>query len=124
MANSVPIVIASDQSAVPVSGTLTSNPSRPATATQTSVNAAVADTQLLASNANRLGAVIANNSSSSVLYVLLGSGAASATNYNYVLMPVTNGVPGVVEIPFGFTGQIRGFWNVASGTALISELTA
>ena len=117
MANSIPVAFASDQTVV------TTTPSKPGTATQTSVAAANADTLLLSANASRLGAVIANDSSGSLLYVLLGTGAASASNFNYVLSPLQNGIPGVLEVPFGYTGQIRGFWLAAIGNARISELT-
>ena len=116
MAGSLAVVVASNQSAIPISNTS-------ATSTRTSVAAAAADTLILASNAARKGATIYNDSASATLYLALGTTAASLTNFTAALLPITNGVAGYYEVPFGFTGQIRGIWSAAVGNARISELT-
>ena len=135
---SLPVVIASDQSAVPVSGTVsvsgtpsvtvsgtatvsgTVNPSRAGTGTHTSVNDTATSTTLLAANASRLGGTIYNDSSA-LLYVLWGAGTASATNYS--VRVYSNGY---VEIPANYTGIVVGVWasDPNDGTAQISEFSA
>lgn len=93
-----------------------------ATAVVSNVTSAAADTLLLAANPLRLGFVIANDSAS-VLYVLLGSGAASPTNYTYQIDAKTT-VPGVASLLPNWAGQIRGYWSAANGAALVTEVTA
>lgn len=93
-----------------------------ANVTVTSVPGAIATTTLLAANANRLGGSIVNDSTA-ILYILLGAGAASATNYTYVLDGKTT-VGGTFEIPEGWTGAIQGIWATATGNARVTERTA
>lgn len=93
-----------------------------ATATPTNVPAAITTTTLLAANANRLGGSIVNDSTA-ILYILLGSGTASATNYSYVVDGKTT-VGGTFEIPEGWTGAIQGIWATATGNARVTERTA
>jgi hypothetical protein len=90
------------------------------TATQSSVADTASSTTILASNANRLGATVANDSSA-VLYLLLGSGTASATNYTARVVQYA-----YYETPFGYTGQINGVWASDPGTggARVTEITA
>jgi len=111
MANSTPIVIASDQSAIPVT------PGTSTTGTNSSVAGAAADTLILASNVNRKGATIYNDSNAK-LYLLLGTTAASLTNFT-----VTLSKDAYYEVPFAYSGQIRGIWASASGFARVTELT-
>ncbi len=89
------------------------------TATTSAVADNAASTTILASNANRLGASVFNDSSAA-LYLLLGSGTASATNYT---CRVASG--GYYEVPFGYTGQINGIWasDPNDGAARVTELT-
>jgi hypothetical protein len=87
------------------------------TATQTSVAGATSSTSLLASNAARLGATVYNDSTA-ILYLLLGSGTASTSAYS-----VQVGAGGYYEVPFGYTGAIKGIWSAAAGTARLTELT-
>jgi hypothetical protein len=84
-------------------------------ATCTNVAAAVADTTLLAANNGRDGATI-HNDSASVCYVKLGTGASS-TSFTVRLAP-----QGYYEVPFGYRGQINGYWAVAIGNARVTEL--
>ncbi|MER8540237.1 hypothetical protein NKH17_12360 [Mesorhizobium sp. M1334] len=93
-----------------------------ATSTPTNVAGATSTTTLLAANANRLGGSIVNDSTA-ILYILLGSGTASATNYSYVLDGKTT-VGGTFEIPEGWTGAIQGIWASATGSARVTERTA
>jgi hypothetical protein len=111
MANSVPITIASDQSSVPTKEI------RSATGTTTTVAASASNVTLLASNANRLGATIFNDSVAANLFVKLGA-TASATSFAARITP-----NGYYEVPYNYTGIIDGIWSAASGNARITELT-
>ncbi len=111
---------------VPVSGTVTSTPSgtqstkevRASSPAQSTVNDSASSVALLSSNANRLGATIANDSSAA-LYVKLGA-TASLTSYTAKVLP-----GGYYEVPYGFTGAIDGIWatDPGDGAARITELT-
>jgi hypothetical protein len=99
-------------------GTFTTKEVKAATATTTSVNDTASSTTLLASNANRLGATVFNDSTVS-LYLKLG--ATASTSSFTVLMVAAS----YYEVPFGYTGVIDGIWaSDASGAARILELTA
>ena len=89
------------------------------TATVTSVSDNASSVTLLASNTNRLGATIENDSSA-VLYVLLGSGTASATNYTVRMIQYS-----YFEVPYDYTGAITGIWasDPNDGGARVTELT-
>lgn len=91
---------------------------QPSTATQTSVAAATSSTALLSANAARLGATVYNDSTA-ILYVLLGSGTASTSAYT-----VQVAAGGYYEVPYGYTGAIKGIWASATGNARLTELTA
>lgn len=83
-----------------------------------SVTAAAADTLLLAANANRRGAAVTNDSTA-VLYLSLGTTAASATAFTAKL---TAGA--YFEVPAGYSGAVRGFWGAANGFARVTEVVA
>jgi hypothetical protein len=85
-------------------------------ATSSSVAASISSVTLLASNANRKGATIWNDSTAT-LYVDL-DGTASATDFTAQLSP-----GGYYELPFGYTGAISGIWSAANGNARVRELT-
>lgn len=87
------------------------------TGTRSSVSAAVADTLVLAANTARKGATIFNESTA-ILYLGLGTTAVSTTSYT-VQVPAG----GYYEVPFSFSGQIRGYWAAANGSARVTELT-
>jgi hypothetical protein len=96
--------------------------SQPASSTATpltSVNAANADTPLLAANANRKGAYFFNDSTAT-LYLSYGTTAASATSYTVQVSP-----QGFFEMPTTpvYTNQVRGFWSAANGAVRITELS-
>lgn len=94
----------------------------PTTGTASSVADAASSTTILAANANRKGATVFNDSTSS-LYLLLGAGTASTTNLtvlmapgDYYELPVVQG--GV------YTGIISGIWSANStGAARVTEFT-
>lgn len=88
------------------------------TGTQTNVSDTDSSTTLLAANPQREGATIWNDSTV-VLYVLLGSGTASATNCSVKLE-----ADAYFEVPYKYTGIIVGIWaSNASGAARITEFT-
>lgn len=90
-----------------------------ATGTTTSVTSVATSTTLKAANAARTGITIANDSTA-ILYVLLGSGTASATNYTFALAAkVTVAADRTVS---GYTGAIQGVWASANGFAMVTEV--
>ena len=81
-----------------------------------SVDSTTTSTQLAAANASRKGIVIANTDAND-LYVLLGSGTASSTNYSFIVATDDEKAP-----PAGFTGEVVGVWAAdGAGKALITE---
>ncbi len=84
----------------------------------TTVNDTNSSTTLLAQNLNRMQAYI-TNTSSAVLYVKLGSSAASATSFAVRL--VQNAT---FEVPPSWVGQINGIWatDPNDGVAVIQEI--
>lgn len=87
-----------------------------ATGTQTTVASSASNVTLLASNANRLGAILYNDSTA-ICYVRLAA-TATSSNFSYKMMPDST-----VEIPFGYTGIIDGIWASATGNMRVTELT-
>lgn len=117
-----------DGSAVtqPVSGTVTANAGsgtfttkelRCTTGTITSVASNAGSVAILASNANRLGGSVFNESTQ-ILYLSWSATAASITVYSAQVLP-----GGYTEIPFGYTGQLTGIWASANGSARVTEMT-
>ena len=100
-----------------VTGTVATLETRPGTSTKSNVAAAAADTLLLASNANRRGSTIFNDSSA-ILYISLGTVAASTSSYTLQCAGL-----GFYEVPFSYTGEIRGIWASATGNARVCEIT-
>jgi hypothetical protein len=95
---------------------ITTTVARPGTNTTFSVAASLTNITLLSSNAARLGATIYNDSQA-LLYLKL-SPSATLTDFTIRLFPLS-----YYEVPFGFTGEIDGFWTRAVGAARIGELT-
>lgn len=106
---------------VDANGAARTKDQKAATSAQTSVAGSASDGTILASNANRLGATIFNDQSAggATLYLLLASGTSSVTNYSVQLGP-----GGFYEIPFGYTGVLKGLWSSAAGNARVTEFTA
>jgi len=107
MANSTPVVIASDQSALPVTfgGT--------GTATVTSVSVSTTVATLSASNAAKTKVVVFNESGT--LFVKLGS-AATSSSYSYRLTGNT-----ALEID-GYYGIVTGIKASGTSNALVTEV--
>jgi hypothetical protein len=82
------------------------------------VASSASDVTILAANANRYGAAVFNDSTA-VLYLLLGAGTASNTNYTVKLASM-----GYFETPWDFTAIIKGIWASANGSARVTEYTA
>ena len=83
------------------------------TSNTTSIASNIASIQLLAANSSRKKAVIVNDGSNT-LYVKEGT-AASVTSYAYKLSPEDS------VIIDDYTGIIHGIWDVATGSARITE---
>lgn len=132
---SMSVVLASDSDAIPITdnsgsltvdgtvtanagtGTFTTKETRSSTATSTNVSDTASSTTILASNANRLGATVYNDSTA-VLYLKLGA-TASITSFTAKMA-----ADSYYEVPFNYTGIIDGIWaSDASGAARIVELT-
>lgn len=94
----------------------------PATAVTATVASSATPVTLLAASDVRRGATISNDSTA-ILYILMGAGTVSATNYTYAVA-AKSGVAQTVTIPFGFTGVITGLWAAANGSALITNFSA
>ena len=90
-----------------------------ATATRTSVADNATDVLLLASNANRKGALITNDSSG-ILYLALGTVTVTLTNYTAKLWQDQT-----YSVPPCYTGEIRGIWatDPNDGGARVTEIT-
>jgi hypothetical protein len=82
-----------------------------------SVTAAITDTLILAANTARLGILLFNDSTAT-LSLSYGTNAASSTARSLLVS-----ANGYVEVPFGWTGQIRGIWSAANGAVRITEFT-
>jgi hypothetical protein len=99
------------------SGSFSVNLGRPGTATITSVAGSATNVLLLAGNSNRFGATIYNDSTSP-LYIAF----FAASSLSQFTVKVLAG--GYYEVPFGFTGDINGIWESATGDARITEMTS
>lgn len=108
---SAPVVIASDQAAVQIKQT------KSATGTQSIVASSATDVTILASNANRLGASVYNDSTQ-ILYLLLSNATSSSTVHS-----VQVGVGAYFEVPAWYTGVLKGLWVSANGSARVTEFT-
>jgi len=100
-----------------VDGSVTANPTRPATSATSTVATSTTSAQLLASNANRLGATIHNDGNQN-LFVKLGT-TASTTDFT-----IRMASQAYYEVPFGYTGRIDAVQSTGTGNARITELTA
>jgi hypothetical protein len=99
-----------------VAGYLPTLENRPASAAVTSVAGSATSVTILASNANRRGATI-HNDSSAILYVKFG---AAATTSSFTAKLIADAY---YEVPFSYTGIIDGIWASATGNARITEVS-
>lgn len=149
MASSLPVVIASNQSALGLNlstvggsafalGATTASASLPvvlasnsppiatyqsnATATTTATAVAQATTTILASNTSRKGATVYNDSATHA-HIKLGSGCTT-TDFTLVLQGTTSNVGGYYEVPFGYTGIVTAYLGAAgTGNWRVTEIT-
>lgn len=94
-----------------------SSPNTSSTGTFTSVAASATDVTLLASNANRKGCIIYNDSTA-ILYILLANSTSSATAFTQKLYQDE-----AYTLDFNYTGIIKGIWASATGNARITEFS-
>jgi hypothetical protein len=86
----------------------------------TTVTATNSSVTILPANSARRGAKLVN-ASSAIFYGLYQTGTASPTNCSFVLAPVTGGIPGIEEVPFGYQGAISGVWASNNGNLSVTE---
>lgn len=111
MANSTPVVIASDQTS------LSTTEIKSGTTAITSVVGSTSNTIVLAANTSRLGATIFNGANKN-MYLKLGA-TASTSSYTVVLSKDS-----YYEVPFSYTGTVDAVWATGvSGSALVTEFT-
>lgn len=87
-------------------------------ATQTSVGDTASSTELIAANADRNGLLI-TNTSTAILYILLGAGTATATTAHSLRLAASGG-----QVDLGaWRGAVQGIWaSDAGGAANITSL--
>jgi hypothetical protein len=100
---------------VSVSGTPTIKAVRASTATVSTVAGTTASGTILASNANRLGAALYNDSTAP-LYLVVGTAAASSTSFSIAVAGSA-----YFELPFNYTGVLMGAWAANAGSARVTE---
>lgn len=110
MAASVPVVISSNQTAIPVQVNVSS------TGTLSSVNNAITTFVVLASNANRKGFIVYNDSLAIVF--LAFAATASTTAFSTKIQPGAEYEPGE-----DYTGVISGIASAAVGACRVTEFT-
>jgi hypothetical protein len=111
MASSLPVVIASDQSAV------TANPTQPSVGALTITSVSTSNVQVAAANANRKGCVISNDGST-VVYIALGFTAT--TGAWTFRIPANSSEP--LQFPC-YTGVINAIRASGTSNVLVTELT-
>ena len=93
------------------------------TSTNSSVSSGTSSVVLVASNVARRTLTITNNSTA-ILYVNMNASVASTSNYSIALPPLSGGVSSSIIIKGDdYSGEIRGIWASANGSALITEVT-
>ena len=112
MAASIPVTLASDQPAIPVSST----PSASTASAVTQVAGSLVVVTLQALNAARKGLTLYNEGNQP-WYVRLGAGA-SLTAFTVKILR-----DGYYEVPFGYTGIVTGIQAVASNFLYVDEQT-
>jgi hypothetical protein len=100
-----------------IAATITTKEKRSSTGTHSNVAGNASSVTILASNANRLGASIFNDSGA-ILYLDTTGGTATTSNYTLQIAP-----NGYYEMPFQYTGLITGIWASATGNARVVEYT-
>lgn len=109
----------SNKIAIDSSGAVSTKEKVSSTATLSNVASSATSVTVLAANANRLGAMVYNDSTA-VLYLKFGA-TASTSSYTVQIASL-----GYYELPTlsRYTGIIDGIWASANGNARVTELTA
>lgn len=107
-----------------MTGSIPVRPLASATGTISSVSSTVtANTTLLASNANRLGATIFNESTA-ILYIAFGATCGpTLTPTTYTVQIAAGGFYELSTPAIVYTGVITCTWSAANGSARVTELT-
>lgn len=90
-----------------------------ATATLSNVASSATTVTVLASNANRKGMMVFNDSTS-VLYLKFG---ATASTTSYTVQIASNGYYEMPASPYMYTGICDGIWSSANGNARVTEIS-
>mgnify|MGYP001571826650 CR=1 FL=1 len=90
---------------------------RSSTVTSSTVASSATSVTLLASNSSRRGGMLRNDDTASILYVRFAASAATTS------MPTRLTPQEIILIPYGYTGEIRGIWDVATGNCRVDEAT-
>jgi hypothetical protein len=93
------------------------DPVKASTGTVSSVASSASSVVILAANALRKGATVYNDSTQ-ILYLKLAASAASSSSYT---VQMASGA--YYEVPFSYSGELRGIWASANGNARVTELT-
>ena len=91
------------------------------TGTPTQVASSASAVTILAANAARAGATIVNDSTA-ILYLILSSTTPTSSVYT-VALAAKGTVGAYYEVPFGYTGIIKGIWASANGNAVVTEFS-
>lgn len=87
------------------------------TGTQSNVAGSASAVTILAANTARYGAAIFNDSSA-ILYLILSASTPTSSVYTVQMAPNA-----YYEVPYGYTGIIKGIWASATGSARVTEFT-
>jgi hypothetical protein len=109
MAGSTPVVIASDQAAIPVTQGSSS------TASLTSVASSATSVSILSSNSIRKGLILWNDSTATAYVAFAASSSTSA-------FTIKMGPGAYWEMATLYTGAISAIWDVANGSMRVTEL--
>lgn len=115
MSASLPVTLASNQTAIPVTPT----PAVFSTGTLSAVASSATAVTVLAANAARRSASV-YYAGAAILYLSLGAGTPTSTSYT---VQMGQGLYTYFEAPIGFTGIIQGIWSSAVGSANVTEGT-
>jgi hypothetical protein len=120
-AASLPVVIASNQSAVPISGTITAIVNiQSGTATQTTVSVSTASVQVVAANVNRKGLIVTNVGGNAV-YISFGTAPTSALFA--VSINTTAGAEKYEMLNAVYTGAVNAIRSSGTSNIVVTEFT-
>jgi hypothetical protein len=103
------------QTSASFGGTSTVKEVRASTATVSAVAGTTVSGTILASNANRLGAALYNDSTAA-LYLVIGTAPASSTSFSIAVAGSA-----YFELPYHYTGVLMGAWAANAGSVRVTE---